>query len=74
MLKANSKPVAVDRKRKKIPFAGTFEQYQESKKKPVPGYEAQDPPEEKLFLQTGPNGQPIMAPLPKAKDAKKGQK
>ena len=74
MLKANSKPVASDRKRKKIPAAGTFEEYLESKKKPEPKKMAKAPSEEKLFLQNGPNGQPIMAPMPGNKDAKNPKK
>ena len=67
LLKANSKPVPVGRKRRKIAAAGTFDEYLQSKKKQASD---QSPADEKLFLQTGPNGQPIMAPKPNAKDAK----
>ena len=36
LLKAGSKPIATDRKRRKIQLLGSFGEYQESKKKPVP--------------------------------------
>ena len=77
LLKANSKPSKSGKKRKHIPIMGTYEQYTESKKKAdSSGKMAQAPAipnqneGEILFLQPGPNGQPIMAPKPNNKDVK----
>ena len=33
LLKSKSKPIAAEKKRKKVPLLGSFETYQESKKK-----------------------------------------
>ena len=75
-MKANSKPVASGRKRKKIMPLGTYEQYTESKKKPGP----------QLNMPSGSMGEgsqipsgantinQYMAPMPKGKDPKNANK
>ena len=81
LLKAKSKPITMEKKRKKVPLIGTFEDYQSSKKKPVPPSNmAQLPPgqkipgNEKLELQRDAKGMLVMAPVPNAKDAKMNHK
>ena len=83
LLKANSKPVASGRKRKKIMLLGTYEQYTESKKKPGP-QPAHGPSLGNLPISSLGEGAQIhsgansitqyMAPAPKAKDPKNANK
>ena len=44
LLKTKSKPIAAEKKRKKVPLLGTFEQFTESKKKSQPGPGMAQPP------------------------------
>ena len=44
LLKTKSKPIAAEKKRKKVPILGSFSDYQESKKKPQPGPGMAQPP------------------------------
>ena len=44
LLKTKSKPIAAEKKRKKVPLLGTYSAYQESKKKPQPGPGMAQPP------------------------------
>ena len=74
LLKARSNPVPSKLKRKKIQIGSTFKEFQDSKKKDGNMGKQGQAQEEKLFLQHGPNGQPIMAPMPKGKDAKMNTK
>ena len=77
LLKSKSKPIPSEKKRRKIEIFGTFTDF--SKKKNRADSQNKNTTAQKqlpmggssqLILQTGPNGQPIMAPPPNAKDAK----
>jgi len=74
LLKAPSKPTKAERKKKKVPILGTFDQYTESKKKPMPMGNAGGA--NKMAGQSS-SSQPIlqfMAPPPGGKnDAGKGK-
>ena len=81
LLKSKSKPVSAIKKRRKIEIMGTFGQYQDSKKKPVPsGNMAQALNTQNLaqgaqqILNFAAPGQAQMAPAPKGKDAKMNAK
>ena len=74
LLKSGSKPTQLERKRKKIPVLGSFEQFTDSKKKPVPKtnqpHEAQDPSQ----ISSGSSILQFMAPAPTGKaNAGKGK-
>ena len=69
-MKANSKPVSVGRKRRKIAVAGTFTDFMASKLKQAKASRDQSPASETSLQQRNAQGMVIMAPKPNAKDAK----
>ena len=72
LLKANSKPIPTKLKRRKIQLLGTYKEYAESKKKPVPVKDpiAQSKPPVGSGQIQGNGILQFMAPAPNAKDAK----
>ena len=74
LLKSGSKPSQLDRKRKKVPVLGTFEQYTESKKKPVPKTNQPHVDEQVQQINSGSGILQFMAPAPTGKaNAGKGK-
>lgn len=74
LLKANSKPVPVGRKRRKVLLAGTFTDFMESKLKQAKANRDQSSASETSLQQPDAKGMVIMAPKPNAKDAKMNQR
>ena len=71
LLKANSKPAPAGRQRKKIAVLGTFAQYKESKKKPVPQAQPASAPQQPPQPPIPSSIMQFMAPQQNAhKDAK----
>ena len=81
LLKSSSKPAKSDRKRKKIPILGTFDQFAESKQKPVSNLPIQPSSLANNQSSGAANilnymapGPAANGPPPKNKDAKMSQK
>ena len=74
LLKSGSKPTKLDRKRKKIEVLGTYEQYSESKKKPVPRANQAADGHASNQVNSGSSILQFMAPAPATKEnAQKGK-
>ena len=67
LLKASAKQSSGVKKRKKVPLLGSFKEFTDSKKKPVPAMPQQQPPLPTQQIAD----QPMLAPQPQVPPAQK---